>query len=90
VVQEATELDPRFVKAWYNKGINYTDLSRFKDAVRCFDHCLQLNPGFGAALISKDIALAGLGRYQDAISCFDQAIVINSRDPSPGMTKVTA
>ena len=49
-------------------------MSRYTDAVECFDKALAINPQSVEVLNNKGVTLSMRGLYKDAITCFDLAI----------------
>src|SRR5450756_2992201 len=61
------KLDPRNADAWNNKGNSLNNLSRYEEAIFCFDKALELDPRNVTAWTNKGGSLGSLGRYQEAI-----------------------
>ncbi|MEM2294562.1 MAG: tetratricopeptide repeat protein, partial [Nitrososphaerota archaeon] len=40
----ATQLNPNFVEAWYNKGLALYRLGRLEEALKCYDKAIRINP----------------------------------------------
>jgi len=62
---------------WNNKGTSLDELSRFEEAVTCYDKALELNPAYANAWNNKGFSLYNLGRYEESINCFDNALELN-------------
>jgi tetratricopeptide (TPR) repeat protein len=67
------EINPRYPKAWYNKGVALAELGRPAEALTCYDRALQINPRYRNAWYNKGVALRKTGRIQEALACFEQA-----------------
>jgi tetratricopeptide (TPR) repeat protein len=65
---------------WSNKGASLYGLSRYEEAIGCFDKALEIQPRNAGAWSNKGIALAALRQHEQAIGCFDQALTIDPRD----------
>lgn len=52
-------------------------MSRYTDAVECFDKALALNPKSVEVLNNKGVTLSMRGLYKEAIACFDEAFAID-------------
>jgi len=52
-------------------------LSRYTEALECYDEVLEINPQFALAWLNKGWALGALGRYTEALECYDEAIEID-------------
>lgn len=62
---------------WNNRGISMTNLSKYEEAIECFDRAIDVDPRNGGSWNNKGNALRFLGRHRDAIGCFDKALIIN-------------
>ncbi len=82
---KATELDPKFVDAWFAKGDFHLDyVNGEDDAIECFDKIIALDPKFDPAWHRKAYALLQLGRYEESIQCCDKAIALLPADAKGG------
>ena len=77
----ATELDPKFVNAWYAKGDFYFGYVNGEgDAIECFDKAIALDPKFESAWYGKARVLTKLGKHEEALKCCDKAIALLPAD----------
>jgi tetratricopeptide (TPR) repeat protein len=76
---KAIDLDPKYEKAWYNKGWNLSELGRREEAIACYDKAIDLDPKYEKAWYNKGWELSQLGRREEAIACYDKAIELNPR-----------
>lgn len=60
---KALEIDPKYIYAWYNKGIALYNLGRYEEAVKCFDKELERHLKDAHGWYGKGITLYELGRY---------------------------
>ena len=72
---EAIKEQPQSWKALNSKGFALQKLSRYTEAVECFDKALELNPQSVEVINNKGVTLSMRGLYKDAIAQFDQAVV---------------
>ena len=78
---KATELDPKFVDAWFAKGDFYFGYVNGEgDAIECFDKAIALDPKYEPAWYGKAQALAKLGKHEEALKCCDKAITLLPAD----------
>ena len=78
---KATELDPKFVDAWFAKGDFYFGYVNGEgDAIECFDKAIALDPKYEPAWYGKAKALAKLGKHEEALKCCDKAITLLPAD----------
>ena len=78
---KATELDPKFVDAWFAKGdfyFGYVDGEN--DALECYDKAIALDPKYEPAWSGKAKVLAKLGKHKEALKCSDKAITLLPAD----------
>lgn len=78
---KATELDPKFVDAWFAKGdfyFGYVDGE--DDALECYDKAIALDPKYEPAWSGKAKVLAKLGKHKEALKCSDKAITLLPAD----------
>ncbi|NMF60513.1 tetratricopeptide repeat protein [Pseudanabaena yagii] len=74
---KAIELNPNYVKAWFNRGIAKGNLKRHKEAIADFDKVIELNPNHVKGWVNRGTAKGNLQRYEESISDYDKAIQIN-------------
>lgn len=72
---------------WNNKGISLATLSRWAEALECYDQSLALAPGSAAVHNNRGNALRNLGRLEEALLSFDQAIGADPLYPAPRENK---
>ena len=53
---QATDIDPEFTEAWYNKGVALMELGKYLEAIRAFDKALKINPHDKRAHEQRDLA----------------------------------
>ena len=72
---KATELDPKFVDAWFAKGDFYSHYDyRETDSIECYDKVIALDSKYEPAWYGKAEAFAELGKHKEVIKCCDKAI----------------
>lgn len=74
---QAIRLNPRFAKAFCNRGTTYAGKSDYDHAIQDFDQAIRLDPSFALAFSSRGLAYDKKGDYDRAIQDFDQAIRLN-------------
>ena len=78
---KATEINPQYDIAWYEKGIALANSGRYWKAVDAFDKAIEINPQYDIAWYEKGKALANaaydVGGYEEAIKAYDKAIEID-------------
>jgi tetratricopeptide (TPR) repeat protein len=53
---QATDIDPEFAEAWYNKGMTLMHQEKYFDAIRAFDKALKIDPHNRRASEQRDLA----------------------------------
>ena len=67
-------LKPRFVEAYYNRGVSKGELGRHKEAIADYDEAIRWNPDHAAAYTNRGNAKSDLGQHKEAIADYDEAI----------------
>ena len=73
------KLYPTDVAILSQKGVANTRLSKFDDAIQCFDLALKYEPKFANALYNKATVKALQNDISEALSLLEQSIKIDSR-----------
>lgn len=63
---------------WGNKGIAYSYLGMYENALECFDKALQHNKLDVDVWCNKGIALFNLERYDESMFCYDNVLAIDA------------
>ena len=72
---KATELDPKFVDAWFAKGDFYSHYQNKETwSIPCYDKVIALDSKYEPAWYGKAEALSELGNHEEVIKCCDKAI----------------
>lgn len=62
---------------WNNQGVSLINLSKYEQAIACFDKAININPKNSGAWDNKGNALRCIGRDIEAMDCYNNAIKIN-------------
>jgi tetratricopeptide (TPR) repeat protein len=77
---KAIELDPRYVEAYYNRGIAYRSKGQYDQAIADYTKIIELNPRIAEAYYNRGVAYAdGKGQFDQAIADCTKAIELNPR-----------
>src|SRR3989339_803850 len=77
--QLADAIKKDFAGAWGNKGLALSKLSKFQEAITCFDKAIEINPQDEMLWTNKGVVLAELGKCQEAVAYYNKAIEINPK-----------
>lgn len=69
---EALVKDSTFVDAWNNKGLALMKISKFDEAIFCFDHAIMLKPDYEQALLNHVRANLEVHQHYSALSGLDE------------------
>lgn len=67
-------------EAWRGKGVVYSDLENYSEALKCFNRATEIDPLYGQAWRSKGILLLKMGRPEESIQALDKALKIDPND----------
>jgi len=87
---EKPQIGKQTVDFWHKKGVSFSALKRYREAVACYDRVLEIDPRYTFAWIGKGVALDGLGQAKAAIECYDKALTIEPRDATAWSNKGAA
>ena len=72
----AVEINPKYLTAWKNIGIDLYFLGRYNESLKAYDRALEIDPNYGLAWYNKGLALHKLGKYNESIQAYDKALRI--------------
>ena len=75
---EATEIDPTFAYAWYNRAFILYKLGDLEEAIKYYTKTIDVDPNHIKAWNNKGLTYHELANYDEAIKCYDKAIEIKS------------
>ncbi|HUS47944.1 MAG TPA: tetratricopeptide repeat protein, partial [Phycisphaerae bacterium] len=75
----AIELDPKYAKACYARGVAYYVKGDYDRAIRDYDKAIELDPKYAKAYSNRGSAYSKKGDYDRAIKDFDKAIELNPK-----------
>jgi Tfp pilus assembly protein PilF len=78
--EKATEIDPKFVYAWNNKGVVLDKLGKYDEAIKCYDKATEIDSKYLLAWTNKAKSLIALSRYPDAEQCYMKASELEPRN----------
>ncbi|MGD9679896.1 MAG: tetratricopeptide repeat protein [Candidatus Obscuribacterales bacterium] len=79
-LQAGIKINPNSHECWLTLGELALVVNDYKEALRCFDHCLSIDYRSVPALTGLGITNACLGEFETALKYFRLAIEINPKD----------
>ena len=67
-------------RAYYNRGVAYNHLGRYKRATEDNNQAIGLDPGYAKAYHNRGVSSAFLGQYARAIEDFNRALLLDPGD----------
>lgn len=71
--EKVTEINPKYVTAWKNKGNVLYSLGKYNESIQACDKAIEIVPKYGLAWYSKGLVLYKMGKYKEAVSAYDKA-----------------
>jgi len=75
-----TKIDVKESESHYQLGLEFAQLSLFKNALEEFDLAIKFNPENSNIYRKKGLVLFGMNQYNDAKLNFEKAISLNPQD----------
>ena len=75
---KAIRLKPDDYLAYFSRGIAYTKIGQYQNAIKDYNMSIHLKPDYAEAYINRGNIYGQHGQYQLAISDFNKVIVLNS------------
>lgn len=72
----AVEINPKYLTAWKNIGIDLYFLGRYNESLEAYDKAIEIDQNYGLAWYNKGLALHKLGKYNESIQAYDKALRI--------------
>ena len=86
----AIQLDEKYAKAYFNRGITKNELGDYESAIADYDRAIELNPQYASAYYNRGNANHELGNYEGAIADYDWAIKLNPKNANTYYNRGTA
>ena len=77
----ATELDPSYIEAWYNRGLLYEKLEDIEKACEDFKQVVNRAPAFHAARHNLGVLYIKQQQWEDAERVFEEILETEPREP---------
>ncbi len=78
--EKAIEINPKFLTAWKNIGIDLRRLGRLNESLQAYDRALEIDDKYALAWYNKGLALHELGEYGKALQSYDNALKTLPKD----------
>ncbi len=76
-LEQAVDKYPKDSELWNYMGVALINLSRYEEAINCFEKCIMLNANNSLAWANKGVAFEKLSRYSEAMKNYDNALNID-------------
>lgn len=70
-------IDPKNLKAWFNKGITYESLDNSQETLECYNKVIKLDLKNVKVWYHKGKVLQKLGMDQEAFECYETALKLD-------------
>jgi tetratricopeptide (TPR) repeat protein len=77
IANKILELDNSAAEAWNNKGVVYSEMKKYNEALECYNKALNIDPYFAKAWYNKGVVYFEMKEYDEAIKCYEEAINID-------------
>jgi len=84
---EYLDKNPFHESAWYNLGVNFHALEKYRKAIEAFDYALTIEPEYMVALHGKADALFQIEQYHEAIKYYQMSMPEGTVD-AEGLTEI--
>lgn len=79
---KATELDPEYATAYYNRGVVYDIQGNYEQAIADYTTAIALDPEYANAYYNRGLAYGIQGNYEQAIADSNKVVELDSQDAS--------
>ena len=67
---KASEIDPKYAIAYYNRGIAYNSLKKYPEALADYTKAIELDPKYADAYYNRGEVYKALGKTKEAYADF--------------------
>ena len=64
------ELEPKYAKAYYNRGVAYSNLKKYAESLADYTKAIELDPKYADAYYNREEVYKALGITKEANSDF--------------------
>ncbi len=76
---KASEIDPKYAIAYYNRGIAYNSLKKYPEALADYTKAIELDPKNVHAFYNRGVAYNALKKYEEALADYTKAIELDPK-----------
>jgi len=78
--EQAIEINPKYLTAWKNIGIDLYSLGRLNESLQACDNALAIDNNYALAWYIKGLALYELGDYDQSVQAYNNALKTLPKD----------
>lgn len=78
---KALQIDPKYKKAWFFKGVTFQRMGRFEEELKCYEEYIKIDSTEAVVWYNKGVALGRLKKYSEAEKAFISAEKIDPKYP---------
>ncbi|GEM_PF-3300160 len=80
---KAIALNPKYARAYNNRGLAYNSLGNYQQAIADYDKAIELNPDSADTYNQRGLAYHNIGNYEKAITDYSKAIELSPKSVIP-------
>jgi tetratricopeptide (TPR) repeat protein len=80
---QAVEFDPKFARAWSNRGNAYAGLHQYEKALADYSKAIELDPKFATAWSNRGVAYTHLGQWDKAVADLSRILELAPDNAEP-------
>jgi tetratricopeptide (TPR) repeat protein len=78
---KALELNPKYTRAWYNRGNWYYDIQDYQKAISDFTEAVKLGYNSPSLFVNRGLSYAAINQHELAIADYSKSLSINQNQP---------
>ena len=84
---EATEINPGYADAWFEKGVILAKTGKYTDAIMAYEKAVKIDPKFAKAWYNLSTAYHQARRHEESTKAYQEAVKLDaSYNATPPLT----